>query len=61
MSQLQHAQSFKDLVVYRKARVVTKRMFEISKGFPREEMYSLTVSSKTVVPLGWRTDCRSLE
>jgi four helix bundle protein len=42
MSQLQHAQSFRDLVVYQKTRAVTKRLFEISKGFPREEMYSLT-------------------
>ena len=42
MSQLQHAQSFRDLVVYQKTRTVTKRLFEISKGFPREEMYSLT-------------------
>jgi four helix bundle protein len=42
MSELQHAQSFRDLVVYRKARAVAKRMFEISKGFPREETYSLT-------------------
>ena len=42
MSQLQHARSFRDLIVYQKARAVTKRVFEISKGFPREEMYSLT-------------------
>lgn len=42
MSQLQHARSFRDLIVYQKARAVTKRVFEISKGFPREEMFSLT-------------------
>ena len=38
MSQLQHAQSFKDLIVYHKARAVTKRIFGVSKRFPKEEM-----------------------
>ena len=42
MSLLQHARSFRDLIVYQKARVVAKRIFEITKRFPREEMYSLT-------------------
>ena len=42
MSQLQHAQGFRDLIVYQKARSVAKRIFGITKGFPKEEMYSLT-------------------
>jgi len=42
MSQLQHARSFRDLIVHQKARVVAKRIFEATKSFPREEMYSLT-------------------
>ena len=42
MSELKHAYSFRDLIVYQKARAVAKRIFEISKGFPKEEMYSLT-------------------
>ena len=42
MSQLEHARSFRDLVVYQKARAVTKRIFDVTKRFPREEMYSLT-------------------
>jgi four helix bundle protein len=42
MSELGHARSFRDLLVYRKARAVAKEVFEISKGFPKEEMYSLT-------------------
>jgi four helix bundle protein len=42
MSQLQHARSFRDLVVYQKARAVAKRVFVITKKLPREEMYSLT-------------------
>src|ERR1035441_10797402 len=42
MSQLQHARSFKDLIVYHKARATAKRIFGVSKRFPKEEMYSLT-------------------
>ena len=42
MSQLQHARSFKELIVYHKARATAKRIFQISKRFPKEEMYSLT-------------------
>jgi len=37
-----YAKSFRDLVVYQKARSVAKAIFEITKTFPREEMYSLT-------------------
>ena len=42
MSQLQHARSFKDLIVYHKARATAKCIFQFTKRFPREEMYSLT-------------------
>jgi four helix bundle protein len=42
MSQLQHARSFRDLIVYQKSRSVAKRIFQVSKGFPKEELYSLT-------------------
>lgn len=42
MSYLPHAKSFRDLIVYQKARALAKDIFEISKRFPREEMYSLT-------------------
>ena len=42
MSELPHARSFRELVVYQKARAVAKRIFVISQKFPREEMYSLT-------------------
>jgi len=37
-----YAKSFRDLVVYQKARSVAKAIFEVTKSFPREEMYSLT-------------------
>ena len=42
MKELAYAKSFRDLVVYKKARVVAKEVFEVSKSFPKEEMYSLT-------------------
>ena len=42
MSQLQHARSFRELKVHQKARAVAKRIFEATKNFPRDEMYSLT-------------------
>ena len=37
-----HAASFRDLIVYQKARAVAKEVFVVSQRFPREEMYSLT-------------------
>jgi four helix bundle protein len=42
MSSLPHAKSFRDLVVYQKAKALAKEIFQISKRFPREETYSLT-------------------
>ena len=37
-----YARSFKDLRVYQKAREVSRTVFQLSKGFPREETYALT-------------------
>jgi four helix bundle protein len=34
--------SFKDLIVYIKAFSLSKEIFEVSKGFPKEEKYALT-------------------
>jgi four helix bundle protein len=42
MSQLQHARSFRDLIVYQKARAAAKHVFAVTRRFPKEEMYSLT-------------------
>lgn len=42
MKELEHVGSFRDLVVYRKVRVVAKEIFNLSKSFPAEETYSLT-------------------
>jgi four helix bundle protein len=39
---MEHANSFKELVVYQKAQDIAKSVFEITKIFPKEEMYSLT-------------------
>ena len=35
-------ESFKDLIVYKKAYNLAMEIFEISKSFPKEEKYSLT-------------------
>jgi four helix bundle protein len=42
MTTLEHAKSFRDLVVYQKARAVACEIFRLTKGFPREEAFSLT-------------------
>jgi len=36
------SQGFKDLIVYRKAFKLAMEIFEISKTFPKEELYGLT-------------------
>jgi four helix bundle protein len=36
------AKGFRDLIVYQKARAVAKRVYELTKAFPKEETYSLT-------------------
>ena len=42
MGKLQHARSFRDLIVYQKSRAVSKHVFEVTKRFPNDETYSLT-------------------
>jgi len=42
MSNLQYAKNFTELVVYQKAVDVAQIVYENSKGFPKEERYSLT-------------------
>ena len=37
-----YVQSFRDLEVYKLSRSLSKEIFEVSKSFPKEEMYSLT-------------------
>ena len=42
MSRLPHVKSFRDLIVYKKSRTLAGEIFELTKGFPQTEMYSLT-------------------
>ena len=42
MSQLPYVESFRDLIVYKKARQLSLDVFEATKCFPREETFSLT-------------------
>lgn len=37
-----YAESFRDLIVYKRAKTVSRIIFELSKNFPKEETYSLT-------------------
>lgn len=39
---MEFVKHFRDLEVYKLSRQLSKEIFEISKKFPREEMYSLT-------------------
>lgn len=42
MGDLTYAKSFRDLVVYQKARRLQREIFQITKTFPRDETFSLT-------------------
>lgn len=42
MAKLEYAASFRDLIVYRKATELSLEIFRLTKGFPKEETYSLT-------------------
>jgi four helix bundle protein len=42
MAKLEYATSFRDLLVYQKARQLSLEIFRLTKRFPREETYSLT-------------------
>jgi 23S rRNA-intervening sequence protein len=42
MSVLKHAESFRDLLVYQKARELQREVFLISRAFPKDERFSLS-------------------
>jgi four helix bundle protein len=42
MRNARHARCFRDLLVYQKAKEVAENIFELSKNFPREELFALT-------------------
>lgn len=39
---MEHVKSFRDLEVYKIARKLSSEIFDVTKTFPKEEMYSLT-------------------
>jgi four helix bundle protein len=39
---MDYVESFRELEVYKLARQLSKEVFDVSKQFPKEEMYSLT-------------------
>ncbi len=55
MTDLGYAESFRDLVVYRKARAFQREIFKITLSFPKDEKFSLTDqirrSSRSIGPL----------
>lgn len=38
---MEYVKSYRDLEVYKLSRQLSREIFEVSKGFPKEEMYSL--------------------
>jgi four helix bundle protein len=42
MSELKHAGSFRDLIVYQKGRQLQREIYQLTKVFPKEETFSLT-------------------
>ncbi len=42
MSELHYAKSFRELIVYQKSRAVARLVFQLTKSFPKDEVYSLT-------------------
>jgi four helix bundle protein len=42
MRKLPHANSFQELLVYQNSRKLSNEIFELTKTFPREEMFSLS-------------------
>jgi four helix bundle protein len=42
MPELRHADNFWELLAYQKAQQASRFVFELSKSFPKEEMYALT-------------------
>lgn len=42
MATLNHANSFRDLIVYQKARELQREVFRLSASFPKDEIFALT-------------------
>ena len=41
MGDFEYVNSFRDLLVYKKSRVLSREIFALTKSFPKEETYSL--------------------
>jgi four helix bundle protein len=39
---MEYVRSYKDLEVYKASRLLSKEILDLTKSFPKEEMYSLT-------------------
>lgn len=39
---MEYVESFRDLEVYKFSRLLSKEIFDLTKSFPKEEMYSMT-------------------
>jgi four helix bundle protein len=42
MNEMSYAKSFRDLLVYQRARKLAQEIFQITRSFPKEEIFSLT-------------------
>ena len=42
MGELDFVDNFRDLLVYKKSRAISREIFTLTKSFPKEETYSLT-------------------
>ena len=42
MGKLPYAETFRDLIVYQKARQLAREIFMVTRSFPKEKVYSLT-------------------
>ena len=42
MSELESVSSFRDLLIYKKSRALSREVFILTRSFPKEETYSLT-------------------
>ena len=42
MSELPHVGNFRELIVYRKAKLLAQDIYNLTMTFPKEEVYSLT-------------------
>ena len=52
MSELGHAESFRDWLVYKKARMVAKEIFELTKGSPKKDLKTVDKLNENLSVIG---------